>query len=280
MTFMKRRFLSALGMACLASASLAAVPAPPAANPEGAPAKTEGGNGVNFRTFAEPLSVEGLIVPFRQIKMSSPVESTIRKIEVKEGDRVTAGQVLAILYSPLDMLDTERTAKILEKAEFQWRANERLSKDKIVSEDKALAAKLEYDVALIESQRARAMIEDKTLRAPWEGQVIRVLKEEGETVGRTQEIFQLLDYSQVYVQIYIDSRYLPQIHEGTAAEIKFAADGSRQSIKSVPAKVFFVDPVVDAGSGLFRVKFLIPNDDFTIKPGLSATVIFTKISRD
>ena len=279
MAFMKWRVLSALGMACLAGTSLVAAPAPPA-NPEGTPAKTEGANGVNFRTLAEPLSVEGLIVPFRQIKMSSPVESTIRKIQVKEGDRVTSGQVLAILYSPLDMLDTERTAKILEKAEFQWRANERLSKDKIVSEDKALAAKLEYDVALIESQRARAMIEDKTLRAPWDGQVIRVLKEEGEPVGRTQDIFQLLDYSQVYVQIYIDSRYLPQIHEGTVAEIKFAADGSRQSIKSVPAKVFFVDPVVDAGSGLFHVKYLIPNDDFTIKPGLPATVIFTKISRD
>ena len=24
----------------------------------------------------------------------------------------------------------------------------------------------------------------------------------------------------------------------------------------------------------------VPNDDFTIKPGLSATVIFTKVSRD
>ncbi len=276
---MKRLILTGMTAACFLGATLAGAPPAPE-TPEVAPGKTEGANGVNFRSFSEPLSAEGLIIPFRQLKLSSPVESTIRKIEVKEGDRVTVGQVLAILYSPLDVLDTERTAKVLEKTEFAWRANDRLSKDRIVSEDKALAAKLEYDVALIESQRSKAMLEDKTLRAPWDGQVIRVLKEEGETVGRTQEIFQLLDYSQVYVQVYVESRYLPYIHEGTVAEIKFAADGSRKSIKSVSAKANFVDPVVDAGSGLFRVKFLIANEDFSIKPGLSATVIFNKVNRE
>lgn len=247
---------------------------------EATSARTEGPNGVNFRTIGEPLSAEGLIIPFRQLRLSSPVEAIVRKTEVKEGDRVTAGQVLAVLYSPLDLLEADRAEKILAKAEFQWRANERLSRDKIVSEDKALVAKLEYDVALIESQRARAAIEDKTLRAPWDGLVIRVLKEAGETVARTQEVFQLLDYSQVYVQVYIDARYLPQIREGMMAEVRFASDGSRQSIKAVPAKVYFVDPVVDAGSGLFRVKFLIPNGDFTIKPGLPATVVFAKVPRE
>jgi membrane fusion protein (multidrug efflux system) len=266
-------------MLCLLGATGMAFAEPPAAK-EGGAAKAEGTNGVNFRSFSEPLSAEGLIVPFRQIKLSSPVEATIRKIEVKEGDRVAIGQVLAVLYSPLDTLEAERAEKILAKAEFQWRANDRLSKDKIVSDDKALVSKLEYDVALIESERARAALEDKTLRAPWDGQVIRCFKEAGETVGRTQEVFQLLDYSQVYVQVYIDAKYLPQIREGVEAEIRFAADGSRQSIKGVPAKVTFVDPVVDAGSGLFRVKFLIPNSELTIKPGLPATVIFSKIPRE
>jgi RND family efflux transporter MFP subunit len=259
----------------------AAIAAEPAAAPvEGASPKGVGAPPLNFRTIAEPLSVEGLIIPFRQIRLSSPVEAIVRKIEVKEGDRVTTGQILAVLYSPLDLLEAERAEKILAKTEFAWRANDRLSKEKIVSEDKALVAKLEYDVALIESQRARAAIEDKTLRAPWDGQIIRAFKETGETVGRTQEVFQLLDYSQVYVQVYIDARYLPQVREGMTAEVKFATDGSRQSVKAVPATVKFVDPVVDAGSGLFRVKFLIPNADFSIKPGLPATVVFAKIQRE
>ena len=277
---MKHLNLNRTWALCLLGLMTVAVGAEPSIS-RAAPEKPDGTRPLNFRTAASTsLSVEGLIVPFRQIKLSSPVEATVRKIEVKEGDRVTAGQILAVLYSPLDMLEADRAEKILAKAEFQWRANERLSKDKIVSEDKALVAKLEYDVALIESQRTRAVIDDKTLRAPWDGQVIRVLKEAGETVGRTQEVFQLLDYSQVYVQVYIDARYLPQIRAGMTAEIRFAADGSRQSIKGVAAKVNFVDPVVDAGSGLFRVKFLIQNDDFAIKPGLPATVVFNEIPRE
>lgn len=231
------------------------------------------------RGRAESLTVQGLIVPLRQVKLSSPVEAIVRKIEVKEGNRVEKGQVLAILYSPFDLLEAERAEKIVSKTEFEWRANQRLSKDKIVSEDKALASQIEYEVALIESRRAQAQIEDKTLRAPWTGQVIRCFKEEGETVGRTQELFSLLDYSQVYVLVYLDAKLLPRVKSGMDAEVKMGAEGSADH-KVVEAKVYFVDPVVDAGSGLFRVKLLLANSDYEIKPGVPAMVTFTGISRD
>jgi multidrug efflux pump subunit AcrA (membrane-fusion protein) len=34
-----------------------------------------------------------------------------------------------------------------------------------------------------------------------------------------------------------------------------------------------IDPIVDPGSGLFRVKLLVPNPDFQIKPGVEARVL-------
>jgi multidrug efflux pump subunit AcrA (membrane-fusion protein) len=34
-----------------------------------------------------------------------------------------------------------------------------------------------------------------------------------------------------------------------------------------------IDPIVDPGSGLFRIKLLVPNPDFQIKPGVEARVI-------
>jgi membrane fusion protein (multidrug efflux system) len=234
---------------------------------------------VNGWAQGQTLSAQGLIVPFRQVRLSSPVEAIVRKIQVKEGDRVEKDQVLAILYSPFDLLEAERADKIVTKTEFEWRANQRLSKDKIVSEDKALASQIEYEVAVLESRRAKAQLEDKTLRAPWAGRVIRCLKEEGETVGRTQELFALLDYSQVYVQVYLEAKYLPRIKEGMVTEINISANGGAPA-KSIEANIYFVDPVVDAGSGLFRVKLLLPNGDFEIKPGLPATVAFTGIARD
>ena len=56
------------------------------------PAKAEGAPTLTFRTINEPLSVDGLIVPFRQIRLSSPVEAILRKVEVKEGDRILFGK--------------------------------------------------------------------------------------------------------------------------------------------------------------------------------------------
>lgn len=223
---------------------------------------------LNVAAHGAPLQVEGLVLPFREVKLGSPVDAVVREIKVKEGDWVKQGQVLALLYSPVEMLEAKRSEKVLQKAEFDWRGNERLLKDKIVSGDKALASKLEYEVALIESQRALALVDEKTLKAPWDGQIIRQFKEEGETVTRIQEVFQLINYSKVFAQLFLEAAYLPKITEGQAVKVRVPLLSGHE----YDATVHFVDPVVDAGSGLFRVKVLLPNPEHLIKPGVTAIV--------
>ncbi len=214
--------------------------------------------------------VEGLILPFRDVKLSSTTEAKLYEVIAAEGDQVAEDAVLAILYSNLELLERDRQEKIMIQAKREWDANQRLSDKKIVSEEKTLISQLEYEVAKIDFERVKANIEEKTLRAPWAGQIVRRFSEEGETVPRAKEIYQLVDYSKLYVVVYLESKHINHIKEGDHAKVAIPM----LEIPPVDGTVSFVDPVIDGGSGLFRVKLLLENPGHAIKPGLRAIASF------
>ena len=65
-------------------------------------------------SFAD-LEVEGIVMPSRSVSLSLPVESILREITASEGAIVKKGQVLATLFSPVESLEKDRTAKQLRE---------------------------------------------------------------------------------------------------------------------------------------------------------------------
>jgi len=211
---------------------------------------------------------EGLILPFNDYQLGSAVEAVVTEIVVREGDWVKEGDVLAVLHTDKEVLVSEQAAKRLEQARFMHLANERLVKEKAVSEERALESRITYELAAIASRLAQADIEDKTVRAPADGQVIRVHREHGEIIARSQELIQLLDYHKVYLQLYLPGEWIGRLELGQVFPITIPLLGA----EPVQGEVTFVDPVIDPGSGLFRLKLLIDNPEARIKPGMSASV--------
>src|SRR5580658_3485223 len=75
-------------------------------------------------------SFDGLVLPFKNVVVSSPVQSTIVAINVKEGDHVVAGDLLAHLYSRLEELDLLRAKADLDKKAFDARSSKNLYSEK------------------------------------------------------------------------------------------------------------------------------------------------------
>ncbi len=213
-------------------------------------------------------TVEALVLPAKRIELGSPVETIVRDVLVEEGQRVKAGQVLAILFSEQEKLMAARAAKQLEQAEFMFRADERLAEQKAVSREAAMESRIEFELAQIQRDLAEANIEEKTLRAPVDGQIIRVERDPGETIGRSEVLIELLDYKTVKVQMYLPGKLIGNLSKGD----QLAVDIPLAGLQQLRAEISFVDPVIDAGSGLFRAMAEIPNSDFTIKPGMNARV--------
>lgn len=215
------------------------------------------------------LPFDGIILPFKEVVVAAPVQSTIDSIAFKEGDRIKAGDTLAQLYARIEELDMLRAKAALEKREFDFKSSNNLFAEKIISEDEALKNKIELELARLQYEQAAELFNQRTVRAPISGLVVEKLREVGESVTATQPMFRLVDISQVYVMFYVRAEDLSKLKLEDDVEIATTLSGTTHRLRG---KVDFIDPRVDAASGLLRVKVLAANPDDAIKPGLRASV--------
>jgi membrane fusion protein (multidrug efflux system) len=211
--------------------------------------------------------IDGLTQPFREVRVSSPVQEIIAKIEVEEGTAVKQGQVLAQLRDEKEQADHERAMRIVEKREFDAKAAEALVAEKITSREKALEADIELKLARVDVRIAQQKIDEKVIKAPLDGIVTRKLKEVGESVDRVEPLFEIVDVERLYLQFYVERSIAVRLQKDQ--EIQFWLTGDPAAKRQ--AKVDFVSPGADAASGLFRVKLLYDNADRAVQAGVRVT---------
>jgi len=212
---------------------------------------------------------DGIALPYKEVVVSSPVQGTIATIAVREGDTVTAGQPLAHLDSRLEELDLARATAVLQKRVFDHRGAKRLFDDKIVPEDKELEARIELELAQLQHDIAAENVRLHAINSPLAGTVVEKLREAGESVTATQPLFRIIDISRVYVQFFIRSEELSRFAIGQKLSARF---DTLNEGKPFTGQIDFIDPRVDASSGLIRVRVLIDNPGQAIKAGMRATV--------
>ena len=220
---------------------------------------------------AEPIpEVDGIMLPRHRVNLSIAVEARLRELYVEEGQKVKRGDALGILYTEAEELDASRAAAQLKKADFLFKSKTRLKETKSLAEVEMLVAEVDLELAKIELDRAHAILRDKTLAAPWDGTVLRVLKSAGETVNRGEKVIEIIDYSTIYVDVYLDAKYHAAVKPGQRAKVAGEAIGR----EPVVATVRMVDPVIEPGSGLCRVRLQMANADLRIPTGLPVRVLF------
>ena len=212
---------------------------------------------------------DGLVLPFKDVVVSAPVQSTLTAMPRKEGETIHAGETLAVLYCRIEELDMLRAKAALEKKEFDNKSASNLYADKIISEDEALKNKIELDLARLQYEQAAELFRLRTVTAPIDSLIVEKNREIGETVTASQPLFRLVDISKLYVQFYVNAEDAGAIRLGDSLDIRCVVADPARIFKGV---VDFVDPRVDAASGLMRVKVLLDNADSAIKPGLRAVV--------
>lgn len=212
---------------------------------------------------------EGLVEPFRDVTISSPVQSFIEEHYVREGDYVEQGELLTRLFLRIEELELERTQSLIEKREFDYLGTQNLYADALISEDEALAARIELDLARLEHEIAEENVRLRQIRSPIDGIIVERLLEDGETVTATEPIFEIVNIEQVYVQFYVRAEDLRHIEVGQEASVAFPELGIDNPMTGT---IDFIDPRVDAASGLLRVRVLMDNPEGRVKAGVRALV--------
>jgi membrane fusion protein (multidrug efflux system) len=215
--------------------------------------------------FKHYIEIQGVVQADKNIEIRPELGGTVNSILVKEGQKVSAGQLLIQLddSSVKNTLDELNTQLSLAKTTFE--RQERLWNQKIGSEMQYLQAKaqkesLENNLASIKTQ-ARKM----KITAPFSGIVDVIYPKNGELTNPQMPVIRLINLDKVYVEADITESYLPVIKVGTEAVLNFPSIN-----KEITSEIAQIGHYINPDNRSFKTRINISNKDQSIKPNLLA----------
>lgn len=212
---------------------------------------------------------EGLLLPFKEVTVSSAVQGILATVAVKEGDAIAADALLASLIDRVEAAEVARFAKVLEQKEFAALGTSNLYRDKVVSEGEAIEKRIDRDIAKLQLAIAQEQLARRQIRSPISGLVVEKLKEAGEAVDINEPVFRLVDISRVYLQVFIESTAALKLTRGQQVTVRFPEYSDHPSEGAID----FIDPRIDGASGLVRIKILIDNSERKLIAGMRGLVV-------
>ena len=143
---------------------------------------------------------------------------------------------------------------------------------KSVSQEDLEKADADYRVAAADYQIAVQQLADRQLVAPFSGAITQILLKPGAAVAPYQPLVRLVDTSRCYFVGHIDGVAAAKLQ--LDQPVKIEVNGGQ----TVPGKICFISPVVDAASGLCRIKAIFDNADGTVRPGLAAQMVVESVA--
>lgn len=218
--------------------------------------------------FSFVHGAEGVLLPFKEVTVSSAVSGILAEVNIKEGDQVAVDELLGRLIDRVEAKEAERFAKVLEQKEFAAQGTQNLFNDKVVSEGEAIEKRLDRDVAKLQYQVALEQLERRKIRSPITGLVVEKKKEAGEAVDENEAVFRVVDISRVYLQVFVDASVALKHRIGQEVAVSFP---EYQDLKT-QGVIDFIDPRIDGASGLVRIKILIENAERRLIAGMRGNV--------
>ncbi|AOS43724.1 Cobalt-zinc-cadmium resistance protein CzcB [Lacunisphaera limnophila] len=219
-------------------------------------------------------AAEGVLLPFREVTVSSAVQGILAAVNVREGDAVATDALLATLIDRVEAAEVARFAKILEQREFAALGTQNLFRDQVVSEGEAIEKRIERDIAKLQHQIALEQLDRRKIRSPIDGLVVEKKKEAGEAVDENEPVFHLVDISRVYLQVFVDASEALKLKAGQRLPVAFP----EHQIPPHDGIIDFIDPRIDGASGLVRIKILIDNAGRTLIAGMRGRVNLAEAS--
>jgi RND family efflux transporter MFP subunit len=208
--------------------------------------------------------------PFLETTLYSKVSGYLSVINVDKGDKVTSGQVLAIIQSPeLDRQYAAAVADATSKRLVAQRNNLLLSKGSIAPQ----TAELSEAAAKTAEETAAALLAQKdyeVMRAPFSGVITARYVDPGSLIqnaisGQTnaQPVVTLSQTDQLRVYVYPDQRSASLVQTGDPASI---SDAARPDVK-VSGAVSRTSGRLDQKTRSLLVEIDVNNSDGKIIPG-------------
>jgi membrane fusion protein, heavy metal efflux system len=240
--------------------------------------------------------------PARTAAVLTPLSGRLIALKVALGDRVSRGQVVAVIDSP-DLAqaynDNDKAADSFKLTEKNLGRQEAQNKLGVASDKDLDQARSDYAQAAAEYTRTKARLKmlgvagtatstgvaatgmspgvppatsaarELSVAAPVGGSVTALNVAPGNMINDpTQPLMTIADLSTVWITAMVPERDIAAVAKNQDAEVTLAAYPER----TLKGKVLFLSDVIDPDSRRGKIRIAFANSDYALKPNMFATV--------
>ena len=231
------------------------------------------------------LAVPGSVQAVSQATVRAKLSAEVKRVLVREGDRVTAGQPIAEFDTAQLRAQMAERKATLESARAQLamsgrtrESNAQLVRQNFISQNAFDTADSAHQVQLAAVATAQAQLEltqlsmtDAVVRAPIPGTVSKRHVQPGEKVSFDAPLLSIVDLAQLEVQAQVPISDVTQIRKGMPTQVDVEGIDGRK----FEGRVERINPSAEPGTRTINIYVSLSNDESLLKAGMFARVLLT-----
>ena len=203
------------------------------------------------------------------VEIFAETAGLILEVHVEEGDRVVAGQILALMENVEEGVDAEEAEARYEHQKANFKRTEDLYGRKLINQQEYDNAKFDLEQMRLRFERAKIQLENTIVRSTVSGVVTERNTQAGRRVATNRAMFSIMNLDELFANVNIPGQHMLSIEQGLQAVIDSdLIEGVRYD-----AFVKLVSPIVDPESGTFKAKVAVSKlNGMPIYPGMFVNV--------
>src|ERR1700733_8837217 len=213
------------------------------------------------------LTAVGDLAAVHQVNVTSDVGGRITDIMFEAGATVKAGSPLVQLFDAPEQGDLANFKAQAVVAQLSLDRAKQLAAKQFGPQATVDSAQAAYDQAIAGISKTEALISQKLVRAPFDGELGVRHVEVGQYLTAGTQIVTLTDLSMLYANFTVTEKQSAQLKVGQTVRILVDAYPKR----NFEGKITAIEPQISADTRNIHVQATIENPDHILKPGMFTT---------
>lgn len=234
----------------------------------GPPPETVSTFAVERQVWERGIDAVGTVEPIQGVLLENEVAGVVASINFANGEAVEAGDVLVQLNIKVEQAQLRAAEADLGLAKVEFERNQRLRKNGNIPQSQLDRAIADLERAKAEVENIEAIIDRKTIRAPFNGRAgIRRINL-GQFLSTGAPIVAVQAFDRVYINFNLPQSSLSRITEGLSIDV--SSDGFPD--EKFSGKITAINPLVDPVTRSVEIQGTIENTGDLLRSGLFVRV--------
>lgn len=211
---------------------------------------------VEQKDFQHKIELQGAVETDQNILINAESAGIIRKIHVKEGQKVSKGQTLITIDAEILQNSINEIKTALEMADYMYNKQLALHEQGLGTEIELEQSKnqkksLESKLKTLQSQRGKTVV-----KAPFSGSIDQIFTHLGEMASPQAPLIRLVNNKNIRITANVSENHLGNINLGTGVDVVFPSLNDT----IVQTKVSYMGSYIDPVNRTFRIHVELNNN--------------------